>query len=226
MKKSEGGSNGLGSNGKDRLAILRTVGVALLMGATSTAALAAGAFDEQLAFDPEAYETLSVMLDGEAVDVRRYEVVYVGKPVEMAPVQPSRGVGPGGQPDSGEGRPLEDPLSMHKMIVYVPDAAVENDDSAIILHVSNSGWFASPVTDRVENGGEYSSTSDTDPIGAALKAGYVVVSAGTRSRSALAADDTFAGKAPAPVVDAKAAIRYLRLNDAVMPGSSERIVIT
>jgi hypothetical protein len=79
---------------------------------------------------------------------------------------------------------------------------------------------------HLEDGAEYSSTSDTDPIGAALKAGYVVVSAGTRSRSALAENNSFAGKAPAPVVDAKAVIRYLRLNDAVMPGSAERIVIT
>ena len=53
-----------------------------------------------------------------------------------------------------------------------------------------------------------------------------MVNAGTRSRGIKAADDTWAGKSPAVVVDAKAAVRYLRLNDAVMPGSAERIIIT
>lgn len=226
MQSSKGMSHGLRKIRNGRVAALRTACVVSLMAATSTAALSAGAFDDKLAFDANGYETLSVTLDGETLDVRRYEIVYAGKPVEMAPIQPSRGIGPGGQPDTGEGRPLEDPLSMHKMIVYVPAPAVDNDSAAIILHVNNSGWFASPVGERVENGAEYSSTSDADPIGAALKAGYVVISAGTRSRSALAADETYAGKAPAPVVDAKAVVRYLRLNDAVIPGSAERIVIT
>jgi hypothetical protein len=86
--------------------------------------------------------------------------------------------------------------------------------------------MASLAPDRVTEGGKFVSTNDTDNTGAALKAGYVVVSAGTRSRGIKAADDTWAGKSPAVVVDAKAAVRYLRLNDAVMPGSAERIVIT
>ncbi|KRA47612.1 hypothetical protein ASD80_02065 [Devosia sp. Root635] len=193
---------------------------------TSIPATAAGAFDDALRFDAGAFDTLTVDLDGQAVEVRRYEVVYVGKPIEMDAIQPSRGVPPNGAPDNGEGRPLEDPLAFHKMIVYVPTTSVDNADNAIILHVNNSGWFSSPVADRIEEGGSYSSTSDTDPIGAALRAGYVIVSAGTRSRSALAADGTFAGKAPAPVVDAKAIVRYLRLNDDVIPGSAERIVIS
>lgn len=199
---------------------------ALALGASSMPALAGSAFDESLTFDPQAYSTLNVMLDGNAVKVRRYEMVYVARPIEMAAIQPSRGVPPSGAPDTGEGRPLADPLAFHKMIVYVPENTVGNDDTAIILHVSNSGWFSSPVADRIEEGGSYSSSSDTDAIGAALGAGYVIIGAGTRSRSALAADDSYAGKAPAPVVDAKAIIRYLRLNDAAMPGSAERIVIT
>lgn len=226
MQSSKGVPNGLCKVWTCRVAAFRAMGVVLLMAATSTAALSAGAFDDKLTFDAESFETLTVTLDGETIEVRRYEILYAGRPIAMAPMQPSRGVGPGGQPDSGEGRPLEDPLAFQKMIVYVPAPAIGNDSSAIILHVNNSGWFASPVADRIENGGAYSSSSDTDAMGAALKAGYVIVSAGTRSRSALAADDTFVGKAPAPVVDAKAAIRYLRLNDAVMPGSAERIVIT
>ena len=112
------------------------------------------------------------------------------------------------------------------MYVYVPKSAYGDTRTAIILQVNNSGWMASPAADRVVDGGAFVSTNDTDNIGAALKAGYVVINAGTRSRGIKAADGRWAGKAPAVVVDAKAAIRYLRLNDAVMPGSAERIVIT
>ncbi len=112
------------------------------------------------------------------------------------------------------------------MNVYVPKSAYQDTKTAIILQVNNSGWVASPTADRVVDGGAFVSTSDTDNTGAALKAGYIVINAGTRSRGIKAADGRWAGKAPAVVVDAKAAIRYLRLNDAVMPGSAERIVIT
>lgn len=59
-----------------------------------------------------------------------------------------------------------------------------------------------------------------------MAAGYVYVDIGSRGRGIVAADGTLPGKAPAAVVDAKAAIRWLRLNDAVLPGSAERIVIT
>jgi acetyl esterase/lipase len=115
------------------------------------------------------------------------------------------------------------------MIVYVPEPVDDNGDGrdgAVILHVNNGGWFASPVRDVIPDGAALSATSDEDRFGKALADGHVVISLGTRGRGALAADGSFAGKAPAAVVDAKAAIRYLRLNDAVMPGSAERIVVT
>lgn len=46
----------------------------------------------------------------------------------------------------------------------------------------------------------------------ALAAGYVVVSPGCRGRDNKAADGTFYGKAPAAIVDLKAAVRYIRHN--------------
>jgi acetyl esterase/lipase len=60
----------------------------------------------------------------------------------------------------------------------------------------------------------------------ALAAGYVVVSPGCRGRDNKAADGTYFGKAPAAIVDLKAAVRYLRHNDGRMPGNAERIVST
>ena len=60
----------------------------------------------------------------------------------------------------------------------------------------------------------------------ALAAGYVVVSPGCRGRDNKAADGSNYGKAPAAIVDLKAAVRYLRHNDAVMPGNANWIVST
>jgi hypothetical protein len=60
----------------------------------------------------------------------------------------------------------------------------------------------------------------------ALAAGYVVVSPGCRGRDNKAADGTYYGKAPAAIVDLKAAVRYVRHNKGVMPGNVNRIIST
>jgi len=60
----------------------------------------------------------------------------------------------------------------------------------------------------------------------ALAAGYVVVSPGCRGRDNKAADGTYYGKAPAAIVDLKAAIRYVRHNAGVLPGNAGWIVTT
>ena len=161
--------------------------------------------DKALRFDPRAGEKFSVTLDGQPLKITKYTVVYVANPIAM------------------EGA---DPYAYQKMNIYVPKTAAHDQKTAIILAVNNSGWLASAVKTSIVDGGVYVSSSNTDKVGAALAAGYVFVDVGTRSRGLLALDDTYPGKAPAVVVDAKAAIRYLRLNDALIPGSSERIVIT
>jgi len=58
----------------------------------------------------------------------------------------------------------------------------------------------------------------------ALTAGYVVVSPGCRGRDNKAADGTYYGKAPAVIVDLKAAVRYIRHNKGILPGNTEQIV--
>jgi hypothetical protein len=60
----------------------------------------------------------------------------------------------------------------------------------------------------------------------ALGAGYVVVTPGCRGRDNKAADGTYYGKAPAPIVDLKAAVRYLRHNHGIIPGNTEWIIST
>lgn len=186
--------------------------------------MAEGDFDPSLRLDPATFTTVNVTLDGKPIAIRRYEAVYVGKPVAMAKEQPARSMGPGGSPSGAETQALADPLTYQRLVIFVPETATEA--SAMILNVNNGGWFASELKPGIENGGSYTSTSDTDKAGAALAAGYVYVDIGSHGRGIVGADGSFPGKAPAAVIDTKAAIRYLRLNDDVVPGSAERIVIT
>jgi hypothetical protein len=198
---------------KTRRWLAVVITVVLLAGSFSTAlAVPQGAQSKShgpLAFVPENFETLetvNITLDGDPMVVTKYLVTYVANPVEMADA--------------------EDVYAWEKMYIYVPETSADDQDTAIILQVRNGGWMNSPVSDIMQEGAAFVSDSDTDATGAALGAGYIIVSAGTRSRGLVAADGTYPGHAPAVVVDAKAAIRYLKLNDAIMPGSADRIVIT
>jgi hypothetical protein len=169
----------------------------------------ADAEDVALQFS-ETGETLNVTVDGAPLVVTKYTVTYVANPVAI--------------------QGADDPAAWQKMHIYVPATAAEDQETAIILAVRNSGWMNSPAPQAeqasIQDGAAYVSNSDTDRSGAALAAGYVFVDVGTRSRGLVDAGGAFSGKAPAVVVDAKAAIRYLRLNDAAIPGSSDRIVVT
>jgi len=202
----------------------------LASAANLTASLAAslaqaeGVFDSALKLDPASYTEVSVTLDGQPMNLRRYDAVYVGKPVAMAAEQPARRMGPGGSPTSDKTQTLANLLAYQSLTVFVPETAT--DASAMILNVNNGGWFASELRPGIEEGGAYVSNSDTDKAGAALAAGYVYVDIGSRGRGIVAADGSLPGKAPAAIVDTKAAIRWLRLNDAELAGSAERIVIT
>jgi hypothetical protein len=199
-----------------------------------------GAYDGKLVFDKTNYTTINVMLDGVSTPVRWYrEICYVGKPMKLAATQPS--LGPPLSVDNQD-------CGYQNMNVFVREADAAKQDNAIFLNVNNGGWFASyqgglsgwdgkaPVTSAnykgadVIDGKSYVSNSDTDKVGAALARGFVYVNVASRSRGATApagvySDGIYQGKAPAAIVDAKAAVRYLRLNDALMPGNATRIVV-
>ncbi len=186
-------------------------------GASVSTTLAMDPEDQALSFADAVGEKYEVTLDGAPLGITKYLVTYVADPIQMA----DETVGQNGATQTGL-----DIYSRQKMYVYVPDTSADDPGAAIILQVDNAGWMNSPVRDVLPAGGEYASDTDKDAIGAALKAGYIIARAGTRSRGITAADGTYPGHAPAAVVDAKAAIRYLRLNDEEMPGSAEKIVIT
>ncbi|WP_338770738.1 subtype B tannase [Massilia sp. METH4] len=175
-----------------------------------------GTFDSALAFDSAKYTTINVTIDGVKVPVRWYkEVCYVAKPTAVAATQTTL---------MGTTTTIANTACGYQsMNIFVPESAAANGDTALYFAVNNGGWYASYVKASVTDGASYDSTASN--VAAALKAGYVYIDVATRSRGLAAADGSWPGKAPAPVVDAKAAIRYLRLNDARMPGSASRIVV-
>ncbi len=61
-------------------------------------------------------------------------------------------------------------------------------------------------------------------MAAALARGMVIAAPGARGSSSRGESGENTGKAPACIVDLKAAVRYLRHNDKVMPGNAERII--
>lgn len=173
--------------------------------------------DAALAFDSSAYTTITVSVDGRPMNVRWYkEICYVANPVAAAAQQPG---GPGG----GSTTIPNTACGYESMNVFVPESAFADQRAPIYFAVNNAGWMASYIKAGVTDGASYDSA--TSNVGAALKAGYVFADIANRSRGLIGADGTSPGKAPAAVVDAKAAVRYLRLNDATMPGSAERIVV-
>ncbi|MEU9575862.1 subtype B tannase [Streptomyces chilikensis] len=173
--------------------------------------------DAALHFDSAAYTTISVTVDGRPMNVRWYkEICYVADPVAAAAQQAG---GPGG----GSTTIPNTACGYQSMNVFVPESAFDDQRAPVYFAVNNSGWKASYIRAGVTAGASYNSAVSN--VGAALKAGYVFVDVANRSRGLIGADGTYPGKAPAAVVDAKAAVRYLHLNDSVMPGSAERIVI-
>jgi hypothetical protein len=203
---------------------------------TTASAAGPGVYDSQLAFDKTKYTTITVTLDGVSTPVRWYrEVCYVGKPMTLAPTQSAGAVD-------------NQSCGYQNMNIFVREVDAAKQDNAILLNVNNAGWLASyqggkggwngtdPITNSnyagadIVNGGTYVSTSDTDKKGAALARGFVYINMASRSRGAVAPagvydDGIYQGKAPAAIVDAKAAVRYLRLNDSLMPGNANRIVV-
>ncbi|MDC5392028.1 hypothetical protein NRA71_17295 [Acinetobacter baumannii] len=175
--------------------------------------------DSSLKFDASKSQvtTVNLTVDGQAMKVTQYRIVYVAKPVKMASTQATLG---------GGTTTISDPYAYQTLIISIPEGKENDQKTAMYLQFNNGGWWASPVKTNINEGANLVSTNDTDNYGAALKAGYIVVDVGTRGRGIRSYDGTWAGKAPAVIVDAKAAIRYLRLNDTILPGSAEKIIIT
>jgi hypothetical protein len=136
-------------------------------------------------------------------------IVYVSNPVDTSGTPPS-------------GNPPLPPLPNYQVMnFYYPE---EYDEGGSIY-----GYTAetAPIFFQMTVGGYNpgAPANITRPsVRQALLRGYVVAAPGARGRTN---DDTSGlntGKAPACIVDVKAAVRYLRYNDKIMPGDAEKII--
>ena len=74
------------------------------------------------------------------------------------------------------------------------------------------------------NNGDSQNGGTPNSLLMALQKGYIVASPGARGRTNQNDDGTYYGKAPAAIVDLKAAVRYLHYNDNLMPGTADKII--
>lgn len=105
--------------------------------------------------------------------------------------------------------------------VNIDDADVDASNAPILFSIGVGGYMS--VNNARSGPGASRPGGNAD---LALAAGYIVVSPGCRGRDNKAADGTYYGKAPAAIVDLKAAVRYIRHNKGVMPGNTDWIVST
>jgi len=190
---------------KTRRWLVVVMTVVLLVGSLPTA-FAQPEGDDPLALPSTPTAVLNVTVDGTPLTVTNYRVVYVANPVPIA-----------------EGDSFT--YDYQTMNIYVPENATE--DAPIILQDNNGGWNGGKAGISVTDGTDYDGTNNK--VGQALKAGYVIANVGCRSRFVgrnQDVDGNYVAHAPAQVVDVKASIRYLRHNDAAMPGTTDRIIIT
>lgn len=100
--------------------------------------------------------------------------------------------------------------------IYVPETLADITRVPILMRTYVGGYMASTAK----------SPSPSDATGRALREGYVVCIPGSRgSNSTIDRDGktVYTGIAPNGLLDLKAAVRYLRYNDALIPGESELI---
>jgi hypothetical protein len=159
-----------------------------------------------LQFDPSDYKSATAEVNGKVVRYRAYEgIVYVQHPVDT---------------------------KYQSMNIYVPEEYFEGKSigaftaqtAPIFLPNQVGGYMPAEPGKPSMQTRPGATTSSPNAILVALSRGYVVASPGARGRTTKDADGSYTGKAPAAIVDLKAAVRYLRYNDASMPGNAEKII--
>lgn len=140
-------------------------------------------------------------VDGKDVTFRAYEnIPYVANPVDT---------------------------TYQSMNVYIPEAYFQNEkdgkytaESAPIFLPNSVGGYrpGKAATPTLSKDGE------PNAVLYALSRGLVVAAPAARGRSNETAEGVYYGKAPAAIVDLKAAVAYLHKNDNIMPGDANKII--
>jgi hypothetical protein len=110
--------------------------------------------------------------------------------------------------------------------VKIDDVTIDAKNAPVFFSIGIGGYMSvrNGGTAAPRAGGQGGSGSLSSRPDLALAAGFVVVTPGCRGRDNKAADGTYYGKAPAAIVDLKAAVRYLRHNKGILPGNVDQII--
>ena len=154
-----------------------------------------------LAFDSDKFTEKTLKLGDQAITCRAYEgIVYVSSPVD---------------------------IKYQTMNFYVPAKYYEDGTIGSYTAETAPVFFPNTVGGYMPGA---PGTADLNPgdrpnaIAMALSKGYVVAAPGARGRTLKDEKGLYIGKAPACIVDLKAAVRYLRHNDEIMPGDAGKII--
>ncbi len=158
-----------------------------------------------LKFNKENYTSESKILSGEKICYRAYrKIVYVEKPLAV---------------------------NSQVLNIFIPEPYFENKtingytakSAPIFMPNTVGGYMPGQTMEPVEKD---KMTGGANSVLLALKRGYVVVTPAIRGRTTIGDDGkTYVGKAPAFIVDYKAAVRYLRYNSSYLPaGNTEKII--
>ena len=164
-----------------------------------------GRQEYSITFNPEDYSTKTMNANGETVTFRAYEhLVYVRKPYE----------------------PESQMLSIYIPEPYLKGGTINGftaETAPIFMPNGVGGYLPGAIAEPQEDslhGGANSALY-------ALSNGYVVVSPAIRGRSLKAKNGYETGKAPAFIVDYKAAVRFVRRNrkaKRIPAGDTEKII--
>jgi len=154
-----------------------------------------------LNFNLNKYVSKETEVNGQKIKYRAYEnIVYVKNPIDK---------------------------EYQNMNIYIPEEYFNNlsignynTNNAPIFFPNTVGGYMPGKADKVGLGRDGKANSLTY----ALSKGYIVAAPGARGRTLTDGKGTYTGKAPAAIVDLKAAVRYLYLNDELMPGDANKII--
>lgn len=156
-----------------------------------------------LDLDASQYTRQTMQVDGYDVPFRAYtNRVYVARPVDA---------------------------DCQSMNIYVPEGYYDGQTingytaqtAPIFMANTVGGYMPGQAGTPVEKDER---TGDANAILTALSRGCVVATPGARGRTTADAKGDYTGKAPACIVDMKAAVRYIRHNKGVIPGDTEKII--
>lgn len=189
-----------------------------------------------LNFDVQKYESQTLTVDGKTIKVRAYEnIVYVQHPVDTATEKMNIYIPEeyfNGKSINGYTAATAPIFFPNKVGGYMPAQPASTKNNGMGGMPPMNGQFP-PMGDKKPEGmppvnGGMPPMGFSGPrqntVLVALSKGYIVASAGARGRTSKGANGFYTGKAPAGIVDLKAAIRYLKFNDNTMPGDANKII--